>query len=155
MKSNRQFVKSGLIAILLFALSPAVDAHNGLRYLMDAVLPLEPSAPTSAPAKSSAVASNVDFGPYMREMQRRIKMNWDKPNGCSDKRVTLLFKIAKDGKLLSNSILKSSGDARLDKSAIDAVNKSAPFRPLPVEFKENDIKVQFTFECNAMGASIR
>ena len=40
-----------------------------------------------------------DFGPYMRELQRRIKMNWDPPKGNESKRVVLLFKIAKDGRL--------------------------------------------------------
>ena len=50
-----------------------------------------------------------DFGPYMRELQRRIKMNWDPPKGNESKRVVLQFKIAKDGRLLSCSVLKSSG----------------------------------------------
>lgn len=154
MKSYRQFVKSGLIAILLFALSSAVDAHDGLRYLMDALVPLEPSAPKAvAPAKSSAVASNVDFGPYMRELQRRIKMNWDPPKGTENKRVILRFKIAKDGRLLSNSVLKSSGLAKTDKAALEAVRLASPFRPLPPDFKGESIDIQFTFDYNVMGAT--
>ena len=31
--------------------------------------------------------SNVDFGPYMKEVQRRIKLNWDPPKEKSDKQV--------------------------------------------------------------------
>ena len=34
-----------------------------------------------------------DFGPYMRELQRRIKMNWDPPKGNESKRVILLFNV--------------------------------------------------------------
>ena len=94
-----------------------------------------------------------DFGPYMRELQRRIKMNWDPPKGNESKRVVLLFKIAKDGRLLSCSVFKSSGLPNADKAAINAVQATAPFRPLPAEFKGQSIDIQFTFDYNVFGAS--
>lgn len=94
-----------------------------------------------------------DFGPYMRELQRRIKMNWDPPKGNESKRVVLLFKIAKDGRLLSCSVFKSSGLPNADKAAINAVHLSAPFRPLPPEYKNSSIDIQFTFDYNVFGAS--
>ena len=94
-----------------------------------------------------------DFGPYMRELQRRIKMNWDPPKGNESKRVVLLFKIAKDGRLLSCSVYKSSGLQGADKAAINAVQATAPFRPLPAEFKGQSIDIQFTFDYNVFGAS--
>lgn len=94
-----------------------------------------------------------DFGPYMRELQRRIKMNWDPPKGNESKRVVLLFKIAKDGRLLSCSVFKSSGLPGADKAAINAVQATAPFRPLPAEFKGSSIDIQFTFDYNVFGAS--
>ena len=94
-----------------------------------------------------------DFGPYMRELQRRIKMNWDPPKGDESKRVVLLFKIAKDGRLLSCSVYKSSGLPSADKAALHAVQVSAPFRPLPPEYKNQSIDIQFTFDYNVFGAS--
>ena len=94
-----------------------------------------------------------DFGPYMRELQRRIKMNWDPPKGNESKRVVLMFKIAKDGRLLSCNVFKSSGLPNADKAAINAVQASAPFRPLPAEFKGPSIDIQFTFDYNVFGAS--
>lgn len=93
-----------------------------------------------------------DFGPYMRELQRRIKMNWDPPKGNESKRVVLLFKIAKDGRLLSCSVFKSSGLPGADKAAISAVQATAPFKPLPAEFKGQSIDIQFTFDYNVFGA---
>ena len=78
-----------------------------------------------------------DFGPYMRELQRRIKMNWDPPKGDESKRVVLMFKIAKDGRLLSCYVFKSSGLPGADKAAINAVQATAPFRPLPAEYKKS------------------
>lgn len=94
-----------------------------------------------------------DFGPYMRELQRRIKMNWDPPKGNESKRVVLLFKIAKDGRLLSCSVFKSSGLPNADKAALNAVHLAAPFRPLPPEYKGQSIDIQFTFDYNVFGAT--
>lgn len=93
-----------------------------------------------------------DFGPYMRELQRRIKMNWDPPKGNESKRVVLLFKIAKDGRLLSVRVFKSSGIPSSDRAALNAVQLTAPFRPLPVGFRGGSIDIQFTFDYNVFGA---
>ena len=94
-----------------------------------------------------------DFGPYMRELQRRIKLNWDPPKGNESKRVVLLFKIAKDGRLLSCRVQKSSGMPTADQAALKAVELTAPFRPLPADFKGQSIDIQFTFDYNVFNAS--
>lgn len=94
-----------------------------------------------------------DFGPYMRELQRRIKMNWDPPKGNESKRVVLLFKIAKDGRLLSCKVNKSSGLPSADQAALKAVELTAPFRPLPADFKGQSIDIQFTFDYNVFNAT--
>ena len=94
-----------------------------------------------------------DFGPYMRELQRRIKLNWDPPKGNESKTVVLLFKIAKDGRLLSCKVNKSSGLPSADQAALKAVELTAPFRPLPADFKGQSIDIQFTFDYRVFGAS--
>jgi len=94
-----------------------------------------------------------DFGPYMKELQRRIKMNWDPPKGNESKRVVLLFKIAKDGRLLSCRVNKSSGLPSADQAALKAVELTAPFRPLPADFKGQSIDIQFTFDYNVFNAA--
>lgn len=94
-----------------------------------------------------------DFGPYMRELQRRIKLNWDPPKGNESKTVVLLFKIAKDGRLLSCRINRSSGLPSADQAALKAVELTAPFKPLPIDFKGQSIDIQFTFDYRVFGAS--
>ena len=94
-----------------------------------------------------------DFGPYMRELQRRIKLNWDPPKGNESKTVVLLFKIAKDGRLLSCKISRSSGLPSADQAALKAVELTAPFKPLPADFKGQNIDIQFTFDYRVFGAS--
>ncbi len=94
-----------------------------------------------------------DFGPYMRELQRRIKLNWDPPKGNESKTVVLLFKIARDGRLLSSRVHRSSGLPSADQAALKAVELTAPFRPLPADFKGQSIDIQFTFDYRVFGAS--
>ena len=94
-----------------------------------------------------------DFGPYMRDLQRRIKMNWDPPKGNESKRVVLLFKISKDGRLLSNRVSKSSGLQSADQAALRAVELTSPFKPLPADFKGSSIDIQFTFDYNVFNAT--
>ena len=93
-----------------------------------------------------------DFGPYMRELQRRIKLNWDPPKGNESKTVVLLFKIARDGRLLSCRVNRSSGLPSADQAALKAVELTAPFRPLPADFKGQSIDIQFTFDYRVFGA---
>ena len=92
-----------------------------------------------------------DFGPYMRELQRRIKLNWDPPKGNESKTVVLLFKIARDGRLLSCRVNRSSGLPSADQAALKAVELTAPFRPLPADFKGQSIDIQFTFDYRVFG----
>ena len=89
-----------------------------------------------------------DFGPYMRELQRRIKRNWHPPRGNESKRVVLLFKVSRDGRLLRLNVSKSSTVSDADDAALEAVRMSAPFRPLPPEYQGKDIDIQFTFDYN-------
>ncbi len=96
--------------------------------------------------------SNVDnpeiFSAYMRDMQRKIKSNWEPPTKDVSKSTTLFYSINKDGSLKRYSVLKSSGDRKFDNAAIKALRTSSPFRPLPKDFKGEYVDVQFTFDYN-------
>lgn len=110
-----------------------------------------PGNPNGAPGIDAI--KEPDFGPYMKELQRRIKMNWDPPKGNESKRVILLFSIARDGRLLNVKVHRSSGLQSADNAAIEAVKLTAPFRPLPPEFKGQSVDIQFTFDYNVFGVS--
>ncbi len=110
-----------------------------------------PGNPKGAPGIDAV--KEPDFGPYMRELQRRIKMNWEPPKGNESKRVVLLFKIARDGRLISHKVYKSSGLPAADRAAMHAVELTAPFKPLPPEYKGDSVDIQFTFDYNVFGAT--
>ena len=110
-------------------------------------------APPTETKPEVTVRQNIDFGPYMRDLQRRIKMNWNPPKGNESKQVVVLFKIAKSGQLLSSKVTKSSGDTATDQAALNAIMLTAPFRPLPADFAEQSIDIQFTFDYNVFGTN--
>lgn len=87
-----------------------------------------------------------DFGPFMKDLQKKIKNNWHPPKDQQTKRIVILFKLDRYGNLSQLKIKESSGDIKSDDASIKAVKISAPFNPLPTEYKGNDIDIQFTFD---------
>lgn len=94
-----------------------------------------------------------DFDSYMKELKKDIKANWEPPNGKENRIVVLLFKIAKDGNLISYKIHKSSGIANVDRAALKAVELTAPFKPLPKDFEGQNIDIQFTFDYRTLNST--
>ena len=61
-------------------------------------------------------------------------------------KVVVEFKIGRNGNLIALRIISSSGNPELEKSAIDAVKRTAPFKSLPSEYREDYIDYQYTFD---------
>ncbi|PWT97783.1 MAG: hypothetical protein C5B53_07560, partial [Candidatus Melainabacteria bacterium] len=103
----------------------------------------------SNPGKAPSLAAqpDVDFGPYMADLQRRIKRAWFPPKGNESKRVVVVFKIHKGGELSNLRLERTSGVAIADQAALKAVENAAPFRPLPAGASD-DVDIQFTFDYN-------
>lgn len=101
-----------------------------------------------------AGTTDVDFGPYMADLQRRIKKCWFPPKGNETKRVVVVFKIHRSGELSHLLIEKSSGVAVADQAALEAVKRAVPFRALPTGAPDN-IDIEFTFDYNVFGGGGR
>ena len=112
-----------------------------------------PGNPNGTPGIDAIRQPN--WGPYMRDLEQRIKRNWFPPKGDSSKRVVITFTIAKDGRLLSKKIVKSSGVPLADQAALKAIESTAPFRPLPPEFKGTSVPIEFTFDYNVLNSVLR
>lgn len=112
-----------------------------------------PGNPNGAPGIDAIKQPN--WGPYMRDLEQRIKRNWSPPKGDSSKRVVITFTIGRDGRLLSHKITKSSGVPLADRAAMSAIELTAPFRPLPPEFKGNSVPIEFTFDYNVLNSVLR
>ena len=97
--------------------------------------------------------SDVDFAPYMKELQRRIKLNWNPPKANSAQKTIVSMKIAKNGMLLANKIKQSSGSPSMDNAALIAIELTAPFRPLPSDYNGQFVDIDFTFDYSTIHAS--
>ncbi len=112
-----------------------------------------PGNPNGAPGIDAIKQPN--WGPYMRDLEQRIKRNWSPPKGDSSKRVVITFTISRDGRLLNKRIVKSSGVPLADRAAMSAIEQTAPFRPLPPEFKGQSVPIEFTFDYNVLNSVMR
>jgi TonB family protein len=97
---------------------------------------------------SVAAQADVDFGPYMADVQRRLKRSWFPPKGYESKRVVVVFRIHRDGYMSNLRLDHSSGVAIADQAALEAVRNAAPLHPLPAGAAD-DVDIQFTFDFNA------
>lgn len=92
--------------------------------------------------------SELNWQPYIADMQRRIRQNWHPPSTSKQehKHAVVMLKIDRSGRLLSVKITQSFVSPVADEAALAAIKAAAPFRPLPLEFKGKSIDVQFTFD---------
>ena len=112
-----------------------------------------PGNPNGTPGIDAIRQPN--WGPYMRDLEQRIKRNWSPPKGDTSKRVVITFTIGRDGRLLSRTITKSSGVPLADQAAMSAIESTAPFRPLPPEFRGTSVPIEFTFDYNVLNSTLR
>lgn len=141
-------IKNGLIfGIFTFVISGIAFAQENV------VLPRIEGSATNLTVnheqnKPNEQEVNEMFKPFMDNLTRSIKMNWDPPKGPESNKIQVLLTIAKDGRLLKSSLYKSSGSKAADDRALDAVRLASPFSPLPDKFEGKSIEMLFTFDYN-------
>ncbi len=106
--------------------------------------------PEDGPGRGNRSLGRAEFGPYMAELQRRIKRNWEPPKDPTSRQVVVEFQIFRSGELGSVRLSKSCGLAKNDQAAIDAIRKAAPYSPLP-KFADESVDIQFTFDYHVFG----
>ena len=110
----RTKTKTAVIALCLFFHSYAVSQET-------AVPVTKPSTP--------------DYSLYLKVIKERVASTWKYPRGViGTQEVTLRFVLDIDGKLVSAEVVDST-DARLNSSAMEAMNRASPFPPIPDNLK--------------------
>ncbi len=93
-----------------------------------------------------AARKDIDYGPFMQDLQRRIQQSWKPASIDKADQVTLMFSLHKDGSLIVSSLstVKSSSP-EAEAAARQAVIAASPgFRPLP-EGSPDPVRIEFTF----------
>lgn len=101
---------------------------------------------TAVGLPSVAAESDRIWGPYTDELNRRIHQVWQPYETGTPYRVQVRFTLNQMGHLVGAvQVSQSSGVAIADQTAIQAVQASAPFNPLPAEAQQDQVTVRITF----------
>jgi protein TonB len=87
---------------------------------------------------------------YVEAVQRRVSRNWLQstvdPSVRWAPRMVVTFTVLRNGTITNVQILRSSGNASVDNSAVRAILSSSPAERLPSEYSGNSVNVEFWFE---------
>lgn len=86
------------------------------------------------PISAVSVAAGFKYDWYLRSVENKVKRSWTPSINDPNLSVVLLFTIYKNGKISDIKITESSGNTSLDKLAIKAVKRAAPFGKLPLKW---------------------
>ena len=117
----------------------------GLRVAMTAV---ENRAGTSSTSVSDS-AFGQRYAYYVRALTQKVAQQWytqTLDSGAPGHRVTISFRVERDGSPSQVVIAKASGDSTLDASAVRALQRIDTFGPLPDGYSGSYINVQYYFE---------
>lgn len=89
---------------------------------------------------------NGDLKSYSDDLIHRIRQNWRPPKLDSDKTLTARFEVSRDGTLVEMHIEQSSDELVLDKTALEAIEKAAPFSPLPKDYADKSVTIEMMFQ---------
>ena len=90
--------------------------------------------------------NQYDMSEYMEKLNKKIEDNWRAPEVMEEGKVSVIFKIDRDGKIIYTEVDKSSGNAVFDESAVNTIKTSAPFPHLPEDSKREYLTLKYNFE---------
>lgn len=94
---------------------------------------------------------DVDFGFYLEQLQQKVRRQWMPQLTQSSWKTVIYFSVRRSGEVSNIQIARPSGHSATDEAALSAVKRAAPFAPLPTEYTQDQINIQFTFNINAYG----
>ncbi|MEH2071903.1 MAG: TonB family protein [Nostoc sp.] len=104
-----------------------------------------------APPGIDAQSQDIDITSYLNQLQQQVRQQWLPGLSQSSRRTVLHFSISRSGQLSNLELAETSGFSVTDRAAINAIQRAAPFAPLPTGYPNNYIQIQFTFNINVYG----
>ena len=102
---------------------------------------------------ASQQASNPELNPqqrldmrnYFSEIKRRVRRNWNPKYAVQEYTTVLSFSIQRNGQIALLKVRRTSGSQDVDREALEAVQNSGPFAPLPANFPADMLNLEFNF----------
>ena len=123
--------------------SPAWISTSALSLSERARRQSRPSA--SAPQLQTFFQATLADTAYQQKVFAKVAKLWKQPKATpeSGKKTVVRATIGRDGKLVSSRLGLLSGSKPWDDAALAAVQKAAPFDPLPKDFPYPAVEVDF------------
>jgi|AGTN01.1.fsa_nt_gi TonB family C-terminal domain len=99
----------------------------------------------TAIAVSTPCAANAD-APYIQSVEKSVRRCWNPPKETVPYKVTVNFRVWKNGAVTDLTVHNSSGSSGADEAALRAVRQAAPFAGLPegtAEFMEIEFDLKY------------
>jgi TonB family protein len=147
--------KKACFALLLLALlvtSANVRAQQGNDR---GGAPAKEKAGTAGNLEVLSDTKGVDFGPYLNEMLKKVRVNWynlipeeARPPQLASGVTSIEFRIMPDGNIAGVRIVQPSGSVPLDRAAWGGIMNGNPYPPLPQKFTGPFLALRFHFYYN-------
>lgn len=104
-----------------------------------------PNRDSEAALGSVDAAADRVRGEYVDRITLALTEHWQQFTTDATRESKVRFTIDRSGQLVDVQLLQASGSEAADRAALDAVQASAPFTPLPEQFAGDRLVVNFTF----------
>lgn len=111
----------------------------------------DPEANASEQAVNSSgvdARANVDLGPYLAELKQRVRQNWQTPTVDDNRQTVIVFAIERNGQITGLQIKESSGSPEVDNKFLAAIERAAPFAPLPANYPNSHLNIVYDLNIN-------
>jgi TonB family protein len=128
--------RARIVVVSLFLVTASIGL---IRYF----LPQPQAALVTPPVVARA---DVDFGPYMANLQRNIKHAWFPPTGSETSRIKVAFAVDGSGHMDKLRMLIPTSSNAANEAALAAIRNTV-FEPLPPGAPPN-VTIEFSFDYN-------
>lgn len=94
---------------------------------------------------------DVNLGPYLDRLRQKVAQRWHPETPKSSSQTIVSFAVARTGNVDNLRVLQSSGSSKIDQAALQAVQRAAPFNPLPETYPAALLNIQFKFNISVNG----
>ena len=82
---------------------------------------------------------------YTKNIEKDVNAYWNPSEAYENTEAKVSFLVAKDGSLMDKYIKTGSGNDAFDDDVLATIDKMAPFKPLPEEYKDDVMRIELVF----------
>ncbi len=99
------------------------------------------------------ISVQEEFGDYMAKVRDKISKTWTPPDVVEEGHASVIFKVDRNGNVISAYIKESSGNSLYDESALNSVQKASPYSEFPQNASREYITVMYSFDSSVVSAN--